>query len=250
MKGGRLKKEEKDKRFKALVGFIFNFRYATLKQIHTFAQLIMNMSSSTWLVRSSVNEGYLAYYFDTYSMRNIYYLTQKGKDLIANDEPLASHYFFKKSLTGINTFLHHNMVVQTYFLLKSHLTIKEWISEEIIRIGKKRREKIPDALILLPNGIRIALEAESKDKKFVALKILVAKYRYDIEKASRYDVCLVVAYGKGHYEGLVKKFLMINPEFFNKKFILATIAMLEHGVGLYQGEVRHLEDALTLLRKG
>ena len=62
------------------------------------------------------------------------------------------------------------MVVQTYFLLKSHLNIKEWISEEVIRIGKKRREKIPDALILLPNGVKIALEAESKDKKFSCLK--------------------------------------------------------------------------------
>ena len=43
---------------------------------------------------------------------------------------------------------------------------------------------------------------------------------------------------------------MINPEFFNKRIILTDIAMLEHGVGFYQGESRHLEDALGLLKKG
>ncbi len=250
MKGGRLKLEEKDKRFRILASFIFNFRYATSKEIHTFSQLVMNLSSSKRLVDYSVKDGYLDYYFDTDVRRNIYYLTQKGKDLIDDDETLANHYFFKKTFTGINTFVHHKLVVQTYFLIKSHLDIKEWISEEVIRIGKKRREKIPDALILLPSGVKIALEAESKHKKQAVLKTFVARYRYDIEKISRYDACLVVASGKRHYEGLKGKFLNINTDFFNKRIILTDIVMLEHGMVFYQGESRHLDDVLALLKKG
>ncbi len=35
MKKGRLKQEEQHKRIKLLAGFIFNFRYATLKQMYT-----------------------------------------------------------------------------------------------------------------------------------------------------------------------------------------------------------------------
>ena len=130
-KRGRLRKEEQDKRFRILAGFIFNFRYATLAQIHTFAQLIMNLSSSRNLVRNSVNYGYLDSYFDAKVKTQIYYLTEKGKDLIFHDEPLVEHYLFKKTFAGPNTFVHHNMVVQAYFLLKSHLNIKEWISEEV-----------------------------------------------------------------------------------------------------------------------
>ena len=249
-KRGRLRKEEQDKRFRILAGFIFNFRYATLAQIHTFAQLIMNLSSSRNLVRNSVNYGYLDSYFDAKVKTQIYYLTEKGKDLIFHDEPLVEHYLFKKTFAGPNTFVHHNMVIQTYFLLKSHLNVKEWISEEVGRMRKKRREKVPDAVILLQDGSRIALEAESWNKRLTVLKNLVAGYRYDIEKISKYDACLVVASCDRHCEGLKRKFLKISPDFFSKRIILTDIDMLEHGTGLYQGESRHLEDALELIKKG
>ena len=115
---------------------------------------------------------------------------------------------------------------------------------------KKRREKIPDALILLEDGVKIALEAESWDKRLAVLKNMVSWYRYDIEKISKYDACLVVASDECHCEGLKRKFLKINPDFFNKRIILTNITKLEHGIGYYQGESRHLEDALALLKKG
>jgi hypothetical protein len=249
-KRGRVPKKEQTRRFKVLAGFIFNFRYATLEQIHTFSQLIMNLTSSRNLVRNSVNYGYINSYFDAKVKTKIYYLTEKGKTLIFHDEPLSEYYFFKKTFAGPNTFLHHNMVVQTYFLTHSHISIKEWISEEVARMRKKRREKIPDALILLEDGVKIALEAESWDKRLAVLKNMVSWYRYDIEKISKYDVCLVVASDECHYEGLKRKFIKINPDFFNKRIILTDITKLEHGIGYYQGEPRHLEDALALLKKG
>lgn len=249
-KRGRLTRQEQDRRFRILASFIFNFRYATLAQIHTFARSMMNLSYTRNLVDYSIDYGYLGSYFDAKVNTRIYYLTEKGKNLIFHDEPLVEYYLFKKTFAGPNTFVHHNMVVQTYFLLKSHLNVKEWISEEVGRMRKKRREKIPDAVILLQDGSRIALEAESWDKRFAVLKNMVTGYRYDIEKISKYDACLVVASNECHREGLKRKFLKISPDFFNKRIILTDMAMLENGVGFYQGESRHLENALALLKKG
>jgi len=242
--------EEQIKRLKLLAGFIFNFRYATLRQIHTFIQLIMDLSYTRRLVAYSLKSGYLTSYYEPTFRTKIYYLTQKGKDLLYDDEALVEYYRFEKSLAGINTFIHHNILIEVYFLLKSHLEIKEWVCEWVLRMGKKRREKIPDSLMILPDGSRIALEVESRYKKMSVLRSLVAMYRYDIEKISRYDACLVVASSRPHYEGLKKRILNLAPDFCNKRFIITDINMLDHGMCFYEGELRHLEDALGLLKKG
>ena len=249
MKAGRLPRQERERRFKILASFVFNFRYATHAQLHTFAQLIMNLSYTRNLIDSSIGHGYLGSCFAHNVKTRIYYLTEKGKALIFREEPLIEYYFFKKTYAGPNTFVHHSMVVQTYFLLKSHLNIREWISEEVGRMRKKKREKVPDAVILLQDGSKIALEVESRDKSLSDLKNVVYGYQYDIEKISRYDTCLVVASSECHYKSLEKRFLKIDPEFFNKRIILTDITKLEHGIGYYRGEPRHLEDALALLKK-
>ena len=249
MKAGRLPRQERERRFKVLASFVFNFRYATHAQLHTFAQLIMNLSYTRNLIDSSIGHGYLGSCFAHNVKTRIYYLTEKGKALIFREEPLIEYYFFKKTYAGPNTFVHHSMVVQTYFLLKSHLNIREWISEEVGRMRKKKREKVPDAVILLQDGSKIALEVESRDKSLSDLKNVVYGYQYDIEKISRYDTCLVVASSECHYKSLEKRSLKINPEFFNKRIILTDITKLEHGIGYYQGKPRHLEDALALLKK-
>ena len=250
MRKGRLMQEEQNKRIRLLAGFMFNFRYATLSQIHTFIQLIMNLSYTRRLISYSLKNGYLNSYYEPTFKTKIYHLTKKGKDLLYSDEPLIEHYHFEKSLAGTNTFIHHNILVQVYFMLKSHLDIKEWVCEWVLRMGKKRREKIPDALMILPDGTKIALEAESRYKRLVVLKSLVTMYRYDIEKIARYSAVLIVADSRPHYEGLKKRLFNIAPEFCSRKFILSDIVMLEHGMCFYQGSSMHLEEAFILLRKG
>lgn len=242
--------EEQTKRLKLLAGFIFNFRYATLRQIHTYIQLIMNLSYTRRLVAYALKCGYLNCYYEPTFRTRIYHLTQKGKDLLYADESLVEYYRFEKSLAGVNTFIHHNILIEVFFLLKSHLDFKEWVCEWVLRMGKKRKEKIPDALMILPDGLKIALEVESRYKKLAVLKSLVAMYRYDIEKISRYNACLVVASSRPNYEGLKRRLLGLAPDFFSKRFILTDIAMLDHGMCFYKGESRHLEDAFDLLRKG
>lgn len=242
--------EEQLNRIKLLAGFMFNFRYATLRQMHTFIQLIMNLSYSRRLVAYSLKSGYLNNYYEPTFRTKIYYLTQKGKDLLYSEEALVEHYHFEKSLAGLNTFIHHNILIDVYFLLKSHLDIKEWISEWVLRMDKKRREKIPDALVILPDGIKVALEVESRYKKLAVLKSLVTMYRYDIEKIARYDAVLIVAFSRPQYEGLKLRLFSLSPEFFNRRFMVTDIGMLEHGMCFYNGNSMHLEDAFSLLRKG
>ena len=249
MKKGRLIQEVQDQRIKVLAGFIFNFRYATLKQLHTFIQLIMNLSYSRRLVAYSLKNGYLNAYYEPSVRTKIYHLTQKGKDLLYSDEALIEHYHFEKSYAGLNTFIHHNTLVEVYFMLKSHLDIKEWVCEWVLRIGKKRKEKIPDGLIILPDGTKIALEVETRYKKLEVLKTLVARYRYDIEKISRYHCVLIVASSRLNYAGLKVRLFTLAPEFCGNRFILSDTGMLEQGMCFYQDKLIHLEEAFGLLRQ-
>lgn len=249
MKKGRLFQEEQNKRIKHLLGFIFNFRYATLGQMHTFIQLVMNLSYSRRLIAYCLRCGYLNAYYEPALKTKIYYLTQKAKELLYSEEALIEHYHFEKSFTGINTFIHHNILTEVYFLLKIHLDIREWLCEWVLRIGKKKKEKIPDALLILPDGTKMALEVETRYKKLTVLKNLVAMYRYDIEKISRYHAVLIVASSRPHFEGLKVRLLKFAPEFCSRRFILSDVGMLEQGMCFCQDKLTHLEEAFGLLKQ-
>ena len=250
MRKGRLIQEEQDKRIRFLAGFIFNFRYATLGQIHTFIQSVMGLTYARRLASYSLKKGYINNYYEPTFKTKIFYLTQKGRDLLFGEEALIGYYHFEKSLAGVNTFIHHNMLIQVYFLLKRHLDIKEWVCEWVLRVGKKKREKIPDALVILPDGIKIALEVESRYKSLAVLKSFVTMYRYDVEKVSRYDAVLIVASSRLQHEGLKRRLFNFAHEFCSKRFVLSDLEMLEHGMCFYQGDVMHIEEALGLLKKG
>jgi len=249
MKKGRLIQEEQNKRIKQLLGFIFNFRYATLRQMHTFIQLIMNLSYSRRLIAYCLKYDYLNAYYEPLLKTKIYYLTRKAKELLYSDEALIEHYHFEKSFAGINTFIHHNVLAEVYFLLKSHLDIREWLCEWVLRIGKKKKEKIPDALLILPDGTKIALEVETRYKKLAVLKNLVAMYRYDIEKISRYHAVLIIASNRLHFEGLKVRLFNLAPELCSRRFVLSDIGMVEQGMCFYQDKLTHLEEAFVLLRQ-
>jgi hypothetical protein len=247
MKKGRLIQAEQDKRIKQLLGFIFNFRYATLRQMHTFIQLIMNLSYSRRLIAYCLKYDYLNAYYEPWTKTRIYYLTQKAKEMLSETEALIEYYHFEKSYCGINTFIHHNILIEVYFLLKSHLDIKEWLCEWVLRIGKKKKEKIPDALLILNHGAKIALEVETRYKKLAALKNFTAMYRYDIEKISRYQAVLITASSRLNFEGLKTRLFYLAPDLASRRFILSDIGMLEQGMCFYQNQIIHLDEAFRLL---
>jgi len=249
MKKGRIMKEEQNRRIKLLTGFVFNFRYATLRQLHTFIQLIMNLSYSRRLIAYCLKYDYLKVCCEPVFKTKIYYLTKKSKDLLYSDETLVEHYHFEKSLTGVNTFAHHNMLADVYFMLKTHINIKEWLCEWTLRVGLKKYEKIPDALFILPDGTKVALEVETRYKDLAALKCFVSLYQYDIMEASKYHAVLVVASSRLHYEGLKKRLLHIAPEFCSERFIFSDVGMLEQGMCSYQDKVVPLEEAIKLLNE-
>ncbi len=242
--------EEQKRRIKLLLGFIFNFRYAVRRQLDMFVQLNINLKYPQWLIEHTSRQGYINAYYEPAFRTKIYHLTQQGKDLLYADEPLSEYYHFEKSHAGVNTFIHHNALVEVYFLLKSHLAIKEWICEWVLRIGKKRREKIPDGLIVLLDGTKVALEVETRYKKLAVVKSLVRRYSYDIEKISRYNCVLIAASSRVNYEGLKKRIFTLAPEFCSKRIILTDLGMLEQGMCFYQDKLTHLEDALALVRQG
>ena len=49
-------------------------------------------------------------------------------------------------------------------MLQKRLEIKEWICEWVLRINKHKKDKIPDGLLILSNGVNLALEVETSYK--------------------------------------------------------------------------------------
>lgn len=248
MKKGRITKEEQTRRFRLLLKFIFTFRYATRKQLDAFSKLIIGLKHPQWLVDYSIKQGLITSYQEPVSRSKIYHLTRKGKKLIKTEEPRVSHYHFEKRHAGINTFGHHNLLVESYFLLQKHLEIKEWICEWVLRINKHKKDKIPDGLLILSNGANLALEVETSYKTKEAWKTVVTLYRYDIEDISRYDVVLIVAPDMLNYESIKNKLYKIDSEFCNRSFILTEVNMLQQGLCFYQQGVRPITEALNLLK--
>lgn len=251
MQKGRITKEEQARRFRLLLKFIFTFRYATRKQLDAFSKLIIGLKHPQWLVDYSIKQGLITSYREPVSRSKIYHLTRKGKKLIKIDEPKVSHYHFEKRHAGMNTFGHHNLLVESFFLLQKQLQIQEWVCEWVLRINKHKKDKIPDGLIILSGGAKIALETETSYKTKEAWRTIVTLYRYDIEKISKYDAVLVVADTSLNYESIKTKLYSINPKFCAGSFILTEINMLQQGLCFYQASTMTLLEALTLLhRKG
>jgi len=209
MKKGRITKEERADRIKSLLIFIYTFRYATRKQLELFIQVVMNLSARK-LIDCTVKEKFISAYYEPLFKTKIYYLTYKGKEMIC-DQAMVEDYYFEKSYAGLNTFIHHNNIIEAFMLLKSHLSIKEWVCEWDLRRGKRTGEKIPDGLITLEGGINIALEVETRYKTLGILKTFIKRYRYDIEKISRYHCLLVIASSRFNYDGLRMRLYNIAP---------------------------------------
>jgi hypothetical protein len=245
---GRITKEEQARRFNLLLRFIFTFRYATRKQLDAFSKLIIGLKHPQWLVDYSIKQGLITSYQEPVSRNSIYHLTRKGKKFIKPDEPKVSYYHFEKRHAGMNTFTHHNLLVESFFLLQERLQIEDWICEWILRINKHRKDKIPDGLLILSNGLEIALETETSYKTKEAWKTVVTLYRYDIEKISKYDRVLIIAQDSDNYEGIKTKLYSIDPVFCPNSFILTEVNMLQQGLCFYQQSVGPITEALNLLK--
>jgi hypothetical protein len=249
MRKGRITKEEQARRFKLLLKFIFTFRYATRKQLDAFARRIIGLKHPQWLVDYSIKQGLISSYQEPVSRSKIYHLTRKGKRLIKVDEHKVIYYHFEKRHAGINTFNHHNLLVESFFQLQRQLQIREWVCEWVLRINKHRKDKIPDGLIILSNGIKIALEAETSYRTKGAWRTVVTLYHYDVEKISRYDVVLVIAQDTLNYESIKTKLYSIDSGFSTKRFILSEVNMLQQGLCFYQSNTITLAEAFTLLQE-
>ena len=249
MQKGRITKEEQLRRFRLLLKFIFTFRYATRKQLDAFSKLIIGLKHPQWLIDYSIKQGLITSYQEPVSRSKIYHLTRKGKKLIKPDESKVSHYHFEKRHAGMNTFGHHNLLVESFFLLQKQLEIKEWICEWVLRINKHKKDKIPDGLIILSNGTNLSLEVETSYKTRGAWKTVVTLYRCDIEKFSRYDAVLVVALDTPGYESIKAKLYSLDLRFCSRNFILTEINMLKLGLCFYQSNTMALAEAFSKLKK-
>ena len=244
---GRLTIEEQRRRIKLLLGFIFTFRYAIRKQLDTFVQMMMKIKYPQQLIEYTLRQGYISAYYEPRFRTKIYHLTQKGKDLLYDDEVLIERYHFEKSHAGVNTFTHHILLIQAFLLINAHLVVKEWICEWVLRIGKRKREKLPDGVLVLTDGTKVALEVESRYKPLVVLRGWVRKYQYDIEKEPRYHCVLVVAPSRSHHEGLRNKLFHLAPEFCSRRFVLTDLGMLKQGECLCRDKIMSLKEAFKLI---
>ena len=249
MKRGRLTRVEQAQRFKQLARFIFTFRYATRPQLDTFANIVMGIKYPQWLVEFTIERGFITEYKQAEFRSKIYHLTRKGKAFIKPEEPNIDRYHFEKRHAGINTFIHHNLIVESFFLLQKRLEIKQWICEWVLRINTHKRDKIPDGLIMLQDDIRIALEVETSYKTRGSLDVWVTLYSYDIEKAGKYDVVLVIAQDNRTYESIKAKLYSLNQWFCARSFIITEVNMLKDNLCFYENKIMTLQEAVRQVKE-
>ena len=246
---GRLKKVDQEYRFIILCKFIYTFKYVTRKELDRFVNVIMGIKYPQWLIEYSVARGLVKTYSDTTFRTKIYYLSNNGVGIIGGTERLADYYRFEKDRTGLPTYVHHMLLVETYILLKKQFNIKEWVSEWGIKVGKRRFEKLPDGLLKFDNGLNIALEAETSYKRLPVWRWFIKRYEYAILKRGRYDGVLLVAAQRGALKSIILRVVEMNPEFCNSSFIFTDPAMIKAGECFYNNGVKYIQDALNLLKE-
>jgi len=246
---GRLKKVDQEYRFIILCKFIYTFKYVTRKELDRFVNVIMGIKYPQWLIEYSVARGLVKTYSDTTFRTKIYYLSNNGVGIIGGTERLADYYRFEKDRTGLNTYVHHILLVETHISLKRELTIKEWVSEWGMRVGKRRFEKVPDGLLRFDNGLKIALEAETSYKKLSVWYWFIKRYQYDILKVDRYNGVLLIASDEKALDAIMIRVVGINPIFCNKYFIFTVPGLIQLGKCVYNNETRNISDILNLLKQ-
>ncbi|PIQ90886.1 MAG: hypothetical protein COV71_02195 [Candidatus Omnitrophica bacterium CG11_big_fil_rev_8_21_14_0_20_41_12] len=244
MSKGRITRKEQEYRISALLRFIFNFRFTTREQLYEFVQKRLGLSYPRWLIDYSTRQGLITAYHEPNLRLKVYYLTHRGQVFLYRYEPFSNHYYFNHRHTGFNTFEHQKAVIESYYILYEQFAIKEWIPEWVIRKKLRLKVKIPDAVIVLNSGIKIALEVETFYKRRDEWKVVVYKYKHEMP---RYDVVLIIAYNSSNYENIRDRLFYIMPEFSKKAFMLTDLSLLKQGQCFYQDKVRHIREALGLI---
>jgi len=244
MTKGRITRREQEYRISALLRFIFIFRFATREQLYEFAQKMLELTYPRWLVDYSTKRNFITSYQEPNLGLKVYYLTQRGQGFIHRYEPFSNCYYFNHRHTGFNTFEHQKAVIESYYILYEQFAIKEWMPEWVIRKKFRLKSKIPDGLIVLNSGMKIALEVETWYKQRGEWKVVVYKYKHEMP---RYDAVLIIAYSSSNYEGIRDRLFYILPEFSVKLFILTDLALLKQGQCFYHGKLRQLGEAISLI---
>ena len=249
MKRGRLTKEAQEKRIIRLLSFIFMFRYAIREQLEAVIKSTEDLSYPARTIETCLKKGYIKRYHHPLLGRYIYYLGNEGKKFIFHDEPYIEYYKFDSESAALSTYNHHNFLIETFFMLKKLLEIKEWTCESVLRIGKRRGDKCPDGRMDLPSGLKIAIEAEAGYKNRAEWKGFTYRYNYDILRHHYYDGVFIMMTNKDFLTGAIMKVHDFAKELALKRFIFSDPEMLKMNECFYNNEVRTLQEAFALVEK-
>lgn len=249
MKKGRLTKEDQANRIRRLLSFIFMFRYAIREQLEMLIKSTDGISYPCRIIETCLKKGYIKRYHHPLLGRYIYYLGKDGKKFIFQDEPYIEYYKFDSESAALTTYNHHNFLIETFFMLKKIVEIKEWTSESVLRIGKRRREKCPDGRMDLPSGLKIAIEVEAGYKDRAAWKGFTYRYTSDILRYHYYDAVFIMMANKDYLTGAIMKLHDFALELSLKRFIFSDPEMLKMNKCFYNNEVRTFQEAFSLIEK-
>ena len=249
MKKGRLTKEEQANRIRRLLSFIFMFRYTIREQLEAVIKSTEGLSYPARTIETCLKKRYIKRYHHSLLGRYIYYLGDEGKKFIFHDEPYIDYYKFDYNSAALTTYNHHNFLIETFFMLKKILEIKEWTSESVLRIGKRRGEKCPDGRMDLPSGLKIAIEVEASYKDRAAWKGFTYRYNHDILRYRYYDAVFIMMANKDFLTGAIMKLHDFALELALKRFIFSDPEMLKINKCFYNNEVRTLQEAFSLIEK-
>ena len=77
----------------------------------------------------------------------------------------------------------------------------------------------------------------------------MSRYSYDIEKAGKYDVVLVIAQDNRTYESIKAKLYSLNQWFCARSFIITEVNMLKDNLCFYENKIMTLQEAVRQVKE-
>jgi|GEM_PF-4769062 len=272
---GRLRLDILEKRKNGFLKFLFLFRWATMLQIQRYGQVVLGLKDARQLVWQCEKKKYIArvvapVYAYRFSL-SFFVLTANGKKEVLTDSSFAGYDYTVNRLNSTwmiaRDMAHDSAVLETYLYLTKSFNITFWKSDWMMRKEVMRNKrlsygvaKVADAVIILGNGLKIALEVETRRKNSAQWKKVFQRYSVDLfmrankETRPAVDGVLVVALDDMLMENIARKvFNKSRYNTFPETFFLVSLPRLANGRGrTYKGilELKSLPDYFRGLKNG
>lgn len=200
--GGTIKAEDRQQRTIAVLGFIYLFRFVTVRDINLLGSILLGVKDMRrtidyFLKRKLIN----SFDVSTPTKARAFYLLDKGLKLIPKSL-LQYEYSFHPLWYKSGSFWHNSGVLEVCLWFQKLTTQGYWISEWMIRQARAKtlgmntaearkkiifRRRLPDGFFVVNKRVKIAVEYESTRKNIPDWADMIRDLEYGLKDREKID---------------------------------------------------------------